>query len=281
MAIKIDLEKAFDRLRWDFIQDTLYDVGLPENLIYDLILYDRADIANVDVINSVLTCFGHYSGHKVNRRKTTIYFWLDTSQLLKDISDHLGFCQDVIDLASLFDDNTVRHIVGISPPTPEDREDKCIWRWSPDHKFSVPQQIRVFIWTALHQQLMSNLERYKRKLTSDMTCPFCGNEESIMYSIRDYPEIKHLWQQIIPPSWPEAFFSLDLWNRIIIGKHQCDLVFSHDCSNVESIFHIALAWARNFEFCFHTNNEVLSHVDKAIQWKKTPPGWFISGEIDQ
>ncbi|KAE8655679.1 hypothetical protein F3Y22_tig00117021pilonHSYRG00176 [Hibiscus syriacus] len=196
---------------------------------------------------------------------------------------------NIANLAALFDNSIVRHIVGIAPPTPEDREDKCIWRWSPNYKFSVssayktlqsnnwntfdanwksvwklqvPQQIRVFIWTVLLQRLMTILERYKWKLTSDTTCPFCGNEESIMHSLRDCPEIKHLWQQIIPPSWPEAFFSLDFWNWILenlyvtsihsngsyswnklffsllwqIWKHQCDLVFSHDCSNVESIF---------------------------------------------
>ena len=33
MAIKVDLEKAYDRLRWDFIHDTLKDVGLPKEFI--------------------------------------------------------------------------------------------------------------------------------------------------------------------------------------------------------------------------------------------------------
>ncbi|MCH87793.1 ribonuclease H, partial [Trifolium medium] len=32
-AIKVDLAKAYDRLRWSFIQDILVEVGLPENLI--------------------------------------------------------------------------------------------------------------------------------------------------------------------------------------------------------------------------------------------------------
>lgn len=32
MTLKIDLEKAFDRLRWDFIHDTLVDVGLPAQM---------------------------------------------------------------------------------------------------------------------------------------------------------------------------------------------------------------------------------------------------------
>jgi Reverse transcriptase (RNA-dependent DNA polymerase) len=33
MAIKVDLEKAYDRLRWTFIRETLEDIGLPSNLI--------------------------------------------------------------------------------------------------------------------------------------------------------------------------------------------------------------------------------------------------------
>ncbi|KAL4296940.1 hypothetical protein GQ457_12G000240 [Hibiscus cannabinus] len=32
MAIKIDLEKAYDRLEWGFIDDTLSDLGLPDSL---------------------------------------------------------------------------------------------------------------------------------------------------------------------------------------------------------------------------------------------------------
>jgi hypothetical protein len=33
MAVKVDLEKAYDRLRWEFILDTLKDIGLEENFI--------------------------------------------------------------------------------------------------------------------------------------------------------------------------------------------------------------------------------------------------------
>nr|KYP56436.1 Retrovirus-related Pol polyprotein LINE-1 [Cajanus cajan] len=33
MAIKIDLEKAYDRLKWDFVKDTLRDIGLPAQLV--------------------------------------------------------------------------------------------------------------------------------------------------------------------------------------------------------------------------------------------------------
>nr|KYP39534.1 LINE-1 reverse transcriptase isogeny [Cajanus cajan] len=33
MAIKIDLEKTYDRLNWRFIRDTLSDIGLPQNFV--------------------------------------------------------------------------------------------------------------------------------------------------------------------------------------------------------------------------------------------------------
>jgi len=33
MAIKLDLEKAYDRLRWDFIQDTLVEMRIPDSLV--------------------------------------------------------------------------------------------------------------------------------------------------------------------------------------------------------------------------------------------------------
>ncbi|KAH9722962.1 reverse transcriptase domain-containing protein [Citrus sinensis] len=34
MAIKVDLEKAYDRLSWDFIQDTLLKAGLPTDFVH-------------------------------------------------------------------------------------------------------------------------------------------------------------------------------------------------------------------------------------------------------
>ena len=33
MAIKVDIEKASDRLKWNFVYDTLMDVGFPKQLI--------------------------------------------------------------------------------------------------------------------------------------------------------------------------------------------------------------------------------------------------------
>ena len=41
MLIKVDLEKAYDGLSWDFIEDTLERVGLPDSWIRNIMLCIR------------------------------------------------------------------------------------------------------------------------------------------------------------------------------------------------------------------------------------------------
>lgn len=38
MAIKVDLEKAYDRLRWEFLVDTLKDIGFSQKKMVNIIL---------------------------------------------------------------------------------------------------------------------------------------------------------------------------------------------------------------------------------------------------
>lgn len=38
MLVKLDVEKAYDKLSWTFIEDTLTKLGLPDNLIKTIML---------------------------------------------------------------------------------------------------------------------------------------------------------------------------------------------------------------------------------------------------
>lgn len=39
MTTKVDIEKAYDKLKWDFIEDIFWNVGLPEPLIHLIMHY--------------------------------------------------------------------------------------------------------------------------------------------------------------------------------------------------------------------------------------------------
>ncbi|KAE8691775.1 hypothetical protein F3Y22_tig00110879pilonHSYRG00019 [Hibiscus syriacus] len=96
MAIKVDLEKAFDRLRWDFIQDSLTDAGFPVSTIR--VIMHCISLASMQIQwNGEYTPdfkpqWGIRQGHKVSKRKTHIYFSPNTVTEMKTvILSCLGF----------------------------------------------------------------------------------------------------------------------------------------------------------------------------------------------
>ncbi|XP_039014644.1 uncharacterized protein LOC120144710 [Hibiscus syriacus] len=125
MAIKIDLEKAYDRLEWPFINDTLKKLHIPDNLrmlimhcvcfgtvlclhrsthqegfskviLYHLICllcaWREASIEQCNVIRGILELFCNFSGQKINIQKTTIYYSMNVDSSLKNsISASFGF----------------------------------------------------------------------------------------------------------------------------------------------------------------------------------------------
>ncbi|KAL1569138.1 hypothetical protein AAHA92_00650 [Salvia divinorum] len=106
MAIKVDLEKAYDKIRWEFIEDSLRDLELPQQIIRlimecvsttsmqiawngalmeefrpergirqdDLVLFSRADCSNAAAIRELLDQYSQYSGHRVSINKTQLFF---------------------------------------------------------------------------------------------------------------------------------------------------------------------------------------------------------------
>lgn len=58
--------------------------------------------------------------------------------------------------------------------------------WRKVWKLGVQQRIRVFLWVSAHGKLMTNLERWKRRMAANPLCIRCAEaEESSLQAIRD------------------------------------------------------------------------------------------------
>ena len=71
MTLKIDLEKAYDKLEWSFIRETLIKVNMPEDLI-DLIMscvisVSTSILFNGEALDPIYTARGIRQGDPLSR----------------------------------------------------------------------------------------------------------------------------------------------------------------------------------------------------------------------
>ncbi|KAE8655645.1 hypothetical protein F3Y22_tig00117021pilonHSYRG00092 [Hibiscus syriacus] len=125
---------------------------------------------------------------------------------------------DLNNLRVLFDEETVRYINAIPVPRDDLGEDLPMWRWHQSGKCTVKtafsvlnrsnwdtenklwnlawefdgwQRIRQFLWLILHNRLMTNVERTRRGLTMDSTCPTSREgDETISHVLWECPKAR-------------------------------------------------------------------------------------------
>ncbi|GAU39340.1 hypothetical protein TSUD_60910 [Trifolium subterraneum] len=97
MSIKIDLEKAYDRLNWNFVEQFLNDCRSGPKISHiffadDLLLFVEASIEQAHCIMHCLELFCEASCQKINSQKTQIFFSKNVDQQLRnDIINHTGY----------------------------------------------------------------------------------------------------------------------------------------------------------------------------------------------
>ena len=74
---------------------------------------------------------------------------------------------------------------------PVDSNWKCIWQ------LPIPQRVRMFLWLCYQDRIMSNSNRFIRRLTDDPRCYSCGEvEENTLHILRDCPAARLVWRNL-------------------------------------------------------------------------------------
>lgn len=82
---------------------------------------------------------------------------------------------------------------------------KLIW------KMKATQRVRVSSWLMAHGRLMTNMERWRRRIASDAYCARCQTEpEDVMHALRDCPRAREVWGSLGWNDQQHEFFSLGL-----------------------------------------------------------------------
>ena len=70
-------------------------------------------------------------------------------------------------------------------------------KWKTCWRLQLPQRIRYFLWLILHQRVLSNAERVRRKLLDNPICNIClAPEENLDHLLRKCPNAHNTWQEL-------------------------------------------------------------------------------------
>nr|GEX77444.1 LURP1-like domain-containing protein [Tanacetum cinerariifolium] len=74
---------------------------------------------------------------------------------------------------------------------------QCDKKWHVIWKAPVSERIKMFLWLAVHDRLLTNVQRVTRKLTNDTRCTRCGvDEESLDHILRRCPSSFMIWNKL-------------------------------------------------------------------------------------
>ncbi|KAL9830901.1 putative transcription factor interactor and regulator CCHC(Zn) family [Arabidopsis thaliana] len=105
----------------------------------------------------------------------------------------------------------------------------------------VLERVKLFMWLAMNQVLMTNVERHRRHLCDSNICPVCkSGQETILHILRDCPAMAGIWQRIFPMRQRRSFFSNTLLEWLYENLGDCREV---EGSRWSTIYAMAIWWA--------------------------------------
>ncbi|CAI0378812.1 unnamed protein product [Linum tenue] len=225
-------------------------------------------------------------------------------------------------LQVLFQPDILALIAGTEPPKEDLGEDKCIWGLERDGRFRLKSAYKLaadqldateddlwknlwkwpghsrtkhFFWLVLHDRLLTNKERLKRKLTTDGTCRHCKDaEETTEHIVRSCSKTKSIWgkfrsrvtckDETLPfKTWMArnlnnavhgVEFGLIVWHLWKQRNEECldgkIFVKKSLVCRIEAWFRIYIMAQQNVEKSF---DPPVERREEQIGWNPLPEGW--------
>ncbi|KAK5811558.1 hypothetical protein PVK06_026904 [Gossypium arboreum] len=173
MAIKLDLEKAYDRVSWEFIDASLSAAGIPILLrkvimsaissstmqilwngvpTHDLVIFGKSNLGQARLLDSIFSQFCEISGHKITIGKSNIFFSKTTAENVRNqINQIFGF-QEVQNLGKylgihLFHEKVTNHT--LSFVVDKVRVLRSKYRWKEQLPDSISRSQCSHLWRSL------------------------------------------------------------------------------------------------------------------------------------
>lgn len=158
--------------------------------------------------------------------------------------------------------------------------------WDLPWKFKGPHQIQFFIWLALKQRLLTNVERIKQGVGTVSACGLCGHEYGgILHVFRNGFAARSIWVKLVPDRTRPNFYIKPLheWMMENLQNHQSILIEGvdwsclfviilwHICKNrnlfifqgiswsIDEVLKVSLSWARQYT----SASKLLLHMIKS------------------
>lgn len=133
-----------------------------------------------------------------------------------------------VELRSHLPTSTLMRLASVLPPCPDDGDDRVVWKFSKDHIFTVnsaykslekdscppkddiwhliwkwdgPQRIKSWLWLAVKEKLLTNVNRMSRGMCASDMCQRCDcASESNLHALRDCNAAQIIWKTFVPPA---------------------------------------------------------------------------------
>lgn len=300
MAIKIDLEKACDRLKWKFVNETLEDIGFPTSIIdrmwFCMSTPSTCALWNGEALDEFMPSRGIHQGDR-HWRISLFCAWsafsiLLISQLMIITGNRclprqgglrfliwclrMTFCLQKPLWIKGGPSMTAMWWIGVLPAMAFSQRaclkchDSCGFPSSDTLFKSIwrwegPERIRLFLWKVAHQALMVNTKWHCHHFSSVKRWHVCGNQdETLFHAFQDSKARSPIWLNPLSNGCGSFFSERDweAWMLANLSTHRQQQPFAIGTFILQLVY-VHVNWQARNDLVFSNRSTFL----ESMYWK--------------